>query len=220
MHHTLIAAKEGKAETDLKPSIEHLLRLVFEQPTLLSGVFMTPLLEAHAGSPLQVRLLAQRLCPAQAPIPELMLEHGEPILERNVLLQGRENAIPYLYAETVIVPRVLPAPVRARLLHGEEPIGRILQELRLPTFREIIAHGRASLGEIADERVAEHFAAGPSADVFYRTILLYVNPPPQRAAMRITEVMPWPSLPTTSSMHLANSLFLHTSSDLQWSRNK
>jgi chorismate-pyruvate lyase len=143
-----------------------------------------------------------------------MLERGEPILERKVLLQGRENAIPYLYAETVIVPRVLPTAVCARLLQGEEPIGRILQELRLPTFREIIAHGRASLGEIAGGRVTEHFEAGPSADVFYRTILLYVHPSPQRAAMRITEVMPWPSPPTTSNTHLAGSLFLHTSSDL------
>jgi chorismate-pyruvate lyase len=150
MHQTLMAAKEGKAAMDLKLSIEHLLRLAFEQPTLLSGVFMTPLLEGHAGGPLQVRLLAQRLCPAQAPIPELMLDRGEPILERKVLLQGRENAITYLYAETVMVPAVLPAPVCARLLQGEEPIGRILQELRLPTFREIIAHGRACLGEIAE----------------------------------------------------------------------
>jgi chorismate-pyruvate lyase len=210
MHQTLIAAKEGKAAMDLKLSIEHLIRLAFEQPALLSGVFMTPLLEAHAGSPLQVRLLAQQLCPAQAPIPELMLDRGEPILERKVLLQGRENAITYLYAESVIVPRVLPAPVSARLLHGEEPIGRILQELRLPTFREIIAHGRASLGEIAGGRAAEHFEAGRSADVFYRTLLVYVNPSSQRAAMRITEVMPWPSPPTTSSMHLADSLFLRT----------
>jgi chorismate-pyruvate lyase len=210
MHQTLMAAKEGKAAMDLKTSIEHLLRLAFEQPALLSGVFMTPLLEAYAGSPLQVRLLAQQLCPAQAPIPELMLERGEPILERKVLLQGRENAITYLYAESVMVPRVLPAPVSARLLQGEEPIGRILQELRLPTFREIIAHGRASFGEIAGGRAAEHFEAGRSADVFYRTLLLYVHPSPQSAAMRITEVMPWPSPPNTSSMSLADSLFLRT----------
>ena len=89
MRQILIAAKEGKAAMDLKVSIEHLLRLAFEQPALLSGVFMTPLLEAHAGSPLQVRLLAQQLCLAQAPIPELMLDRGEPILERKVLLQGK-----------------------------------------------------------------------------------------------------------------------------------
>ena len=190
MRQILMAAKEGKAAMDLKISIEHLIRLAFEQPALLSGVFMAPLLEAHAGSPLQMRLLAQQLCLAQAPLPELMLERGEPILERKVLLQGRENALTYLYAESVIVPRVLPAPASARLLHGEEPIGRILQELRLPTFREIIAHGRASLREVADGRAAEHFKAGPSADVFYRTLLMYVNPSPQSAAMRITEVMP------------------------------
>ena len=118
MHQPLIAAKERKAAMDLKISIEHLIRLAFEQPALLSGVFMTPLLEGHAGGPLQVRLLAQQLCLAQAPLPELMLDRGEPILERKVLLQGRENAITYLYAESVIVPRALPEPASARLLHG------------------------------------------------------------------------------------------------------
>jgi chorismate-pyruvate lyase len=89
------------------------------------------------------------------------------------------------------VPGALPAPVYTKLLRGEEPIGRILQGLRLPTFREVISHGRARLGEITDGRVAEHFETGPSTDVLHRTILLYVNRPPQGAAMCITEVMPW-----------------------------
>jgi len=187
----LILAKEGKAEVYLKTSIQKLIRLSFEQPALLSGVFMTPLLEAYAGGPLQVRLLSQQLRPLEAAIPELMLDQWEPILERKVLLQGIGNAITYLYAETLIVPGVFPAPVYTRLLQGEEPIGRILQELRLPTFREIIAHGRACIGDITDGMVAEHFKTGPSADVLYRTLLLYVNQRPQCAAMRITEVMPW-----------------------------
>jgi chorismate-pyruvate lyase len=187
----LIEAKEGKAEMYLKTSIQKLIRLSFEQPALLSGVFMTPLLEAYAGGPLQVRLISQQLRLLEAAVPELMLDQWEPILERKVLLQGIGNAITYLYAETLIVPGVLPAPVYTRLLQGEEPIGRILQELRLPTFREVIAHGRACIGDITDGMVAGHFKTGPGADVLYRTLLLYVNQRPQCAAMRITEVMPW-----------------------------
>ncbi len=176
---------------DRKASIQQLIRLAFEQPALLSGVFMTPLLEAYAQGLLQVRLLSQQLRQLEATIPELVLDKRESILERKVLLQGRGNHIAYLYAETLIVPSALPAPVYTKLLQGEEPIGRILQELRLPTFREVISHGRACLGGITDGRVAEHFETGPSTDVLYRTILLYVNQPPQCAAMRITEVMPW-----------------------------
>lgn len=191
MQRILIEAKEGKTAMDRKASIQQLIRLAFEQPALLSGVFMTPLLEAYAQGLLQVRLLSQQLRQLEATIPELVLDKRESILERKVLLQGRGNHIAYLYAETLIVPSALPAPVYTKLLQGEEPIGRILQELRLPTFREVISHGRACLGGITDGRVAEHFEIGPSTDVLYRTILLYVNQPPQCAAMRITEVMPW-----------------------------
>src|ERR1700726_2405640 len=67
-------SKEGKTEMHLKTSMQKLIRLSFEQPALLSGVFMTPLLEAYAGSPLQVRLLSQQLRPLEAAIPELMLD--------------------------------------------------------------------------------------------------------------------------------------------------
>ncbi len=171
MQRILIEAKEGKTAMDRKASIQQLIRLAFEQPALLSGVFMTPLLEAYAQGLLQVRLLSQQLRQLEATIPELVLDKRESILERKVLLQGRRNHIAYLYAETLIVPSALPAPVYTKLLQGEEPIGRILQELRLPTFREVISHGRACLGGITDGRVAEHFEIGPSTDVLYRTIL-------------------------------------------------
>ena len=65
-----------------------------------------------------------------------------------------------------------------------------MQECRLPTFREIIAHGHACLGVFADQTVAEHFGTGLHADVLYRTSLLYLNQRPQCATMRITEMLP------------------------------
>ncbi|GHO47248.1 chorismate--pyruvate lyase family protein [Ktedonospora formicarum] len=176
---------------DLKITTQNLIYLAFEHPTLLSGIFMTPLLEAHAGGPLQIHLLSQQIRQLEVAVPELLLNQQESILERKVLLQGRGNSIPYLYAEALIVPSALPAPAYARLLQGEEPIGRILQELRLPTFREVIAYGKACLGDLADGKVAEHFEIDLSAEVAFRTLLLYVNQHSQGAAMRITEVVPW-----------------------------
>ncbi len=119
-----------------------------------------------------------------------MLDQGEPVLERKVLLQGMESGISYLYTEWLIVPDVLPLHVSTRLLQGRESLETIMQECRLPTFREIIAHGKACLGEIADQTVAEHFGMGLDADVLYRTSLLYLNQRPQCATMRMTEMLP------------------------------
>ena len=73
-----------------------LLRLAFEHPELLPGILMPPLLKASAGVPFQERVLFHQLHPLTAPIPELVLDQGEPILERKVLLQGMESGISYL----------------------------------------------------------------------------------------------------------------------------
>ena len=97
-----------------------------DHPT--SGVDCWTLLSALAVTTSTIRLGVAVNCVLYRP-PTLLarmaadvdrLSRGRLILERKVLLQGRENALTYLYAESVIVPRVLPAPVSARLLYGEE----------------------------------------------------------------------------------------------------
>src|SRR5260370_23779692 len=135
-------------EKTMLMQVKALLRIAFEYPELLPGVLMTPLLEASAGVPLQVRVLFHQLHPLEAAIPELVLDQGEPIIERKVLLEGMESGIYSLYTESLIVPGVLPLHVSTRLLQGREPLDTVIQECRLPTFREIIAHGRACLGDI------------------------------------------------------------------------
>ncbi len=176
-------------EKTMTMQVKTLLRLVFEYPELLPGVLMTPLLEASAGVPLQECVLSQGIHPLEAAIPELVLDQGEPVLERKVLLQGMESGISYLYTESLIVPGVLPLHIYTRLLQGREPLDTVIQECRLPTFREIIAHGRACLGDIADPTIAAHFGTGLHADVLYRTSLLYLNQRPQCATMRMTEML-------------------------------
>ncbi len=175
---------------EMTMQVKTLLRLAFEDPELLPGVLMTPLLKASAGVPLQERVLFHQLHPLEAAIPELVLDQGEPILERKVLLQGIGSGISYLYTDLLIVPGVLPLHVSTRLLPGVEPLETIMQECRLPTFREIIVYGHACLGEIADQTVAEHFGTGLHAEVLYRTSLLYLNQRPQCATMRMTEMLP------------------------------
>ena len=177
-------------EQTMPTQVKLLLHLAFEHPELLPGVLMTPLLEASAGVPFQERVLYHKLHQLKAAIPELVLDQGEPVLERKVLLQGKENDISYLYTELLIVPDVLPLCVSIRLLQGREALEMLIQECRLPTFREIIAYGRACLGEIADQAVAAHFGTGLDAEVLYRTSLLYITQRPHCAAMRLTEMLP------------------------------
>lgn len=126
-------------EQTMPTQVKLLLRLAFEHPELLPGVLLTPLLEASAGVPLQERVLFHQLHQLKAAIPELVLDQGEPVLERKVLLQGKENGITSLYTEWLIVPDVLPLCVSIRLLQGREALDTVLQECRLPTFREIFA---------------------------------------------------------------------------------
>ncbi len=173
-----------------KTGVQTLLRLACEDPVLLAGAFLAPLLEAYIGDTLQTRVLFQELRPPDAAMPELVLDQWEPVLDRRVLLQAAGSGMAYLYVHSLIVPSTVPVNVYIRLLQGEEPLGRIIQALRLPTFREVIAHGRARLEDIADRSVAEYFGTDLSADVLYRTSLLSMNQRSPCATMRITEMLP------------------------------
>ncbi len=173
-----------------KTDLQTLLRLAWEDPVLLAGAFLSTLLEASVGDVLQTRVLFQELRPPDAAMPELVLDQWEPVLDRRVLLQAMGSGIPYLYVHSLFVPSTVPVNLYIRLLQGEEPLGRIIRALRLPTFREVIAHGRAPLEEIADRSVAEHFGVDPRADVLYRTSLLSLNRRSPCATMRITEMLP------------------------------
>jgi chorismate-pyruvate lyase len=172
----------------LQTPMQALLRMACEQSALLSAVPLTPLLQAYAGVPLHEHVLSQRLHRLAAAVPELVLDQGEPIFERQAMLQ-ESGGISYLYSEILIVPSAIPLLLYTRLLQ-EEPLEAIIQELQLPTFREVIAAGRASLAEIADQKVAASFGMEGSAEVLYRTSLLFVHERPQCATMRLSEMLP------------------------------
>lgn len=171
-------------------TIKALLRLAFEHPELLPGVRLTPLLEAAAPGPLQVSILRQRLYRLEVAMPELVLDQGEPVLERNVLLQACGNRFGYLYSESLFVAGALPLTVSTGLLQREKPLETIITECRLPVFQEVIAHGRVRLLDMAEKTVTEQIETGPETEVLYRTSLLYITPRPHCATMRITEMMP------------------------------
>jgi chorismate-pyruvate lyase len=169
-------------------NMQTLLRLACEDPVLLEGVFLSRLLEALVGETLQTRVLFQDLHPLEGAMPELVLDQYEPVLDRRVLLQAEGRT--YLNVHSLIVPSTVPLSLYIRLLQGEEPLGRIIQALRLPTFRQVLAHGRARLEEIVDPSVAESFGDNLPTEMLYRTSLLYLSRRAPCATMRITEMLP------------------------------
>jgi chorismate-pyruvate lyase len=179
---------KGKMIMSRQTPMKTLLRLACEQPAVLSPVPLTPLLQAYAGVPLHEHVLSQRLHRLAAAVPELVLDQGEPIFERQAMLQ-ESGGISYLYSEILIVPSAIPLLLYTRLLQ-EEPLEAIIQQLRLPTFREVIASGRASLAEIAEQKVAAAFGMEGGAEVLYRTSLFFVHERPHCATMRLTEMLP------------------------------
>ena len=67
---------------------------------------------------------------------DLHVEVGEPLLHRAATLRGRTSGRSYVYAESIIVARRLPAEFCQRLQAGTDPIGRIFGEMGIPVSRD------------------------------------------------------------------------------------
>ena len=66
---------------------------------------------------------------------DLQAAEGEPLLQRAATLRGRRSGSPYVYAESIIVMNRLPVTFCLRLESGTDPIGRVLQEMKIPVTR-------------------------------------------------------------------------------------
>ena len=125
---------------------------------------VTHLLAAYAGEPLEVVKLLQELDTLDQPDPELDLGAGQRVLRRRVVLRGRRSRENLLYAEGLIAPsRVAPGFLDG-LLTTDKPLGILLAQSRLETFREILRVGRHPGGA-----VGAHFGLDREASFVDRT---------------------------------------------------
>ena len=67
---------------------------------------------------------------------DLLVEGGQPLLHRAATLRGRISGCSYVYAESVIDTSRLPPSFSHRLESGNDPIGRILNEVGIPVTRQ------------------------------------------------------------------------------------
>ena len=143
---------------------------------------VTDMLEAYFREPMAVVPLAQDLVDSPEPMPELEVAAGHPVLAREILLSGKLSGRTALHASTIIVLDRLSDHLRAGLLEKKQPIGQLLLNDKLETYREIIRCERRAAADLAS-----HFACYDSAPLLSRTYIVTLG---GKGIMRITERFP------------------------------
>jgi chorismate-pyruvate lyase len=103
---------------------------------------VTTFLEVYTLEPVDLRHLHRMNTNLQEKNEWLEAESGSEIELREVLIQGRQSHLLYVYAVASVVLERLPEEARTRLAAPGGSLGRVLNELQLETRREILWYGR------------------------------------------------------------------------------
>lgn len=154
----------------------------FQRILLGTDGTVTHILEAFADEPIEVVKLDQRLDGPTDADAALDVPRDARVLRRQVVLRTRRSKAVLLYAEAVIAPDRLPLELLSGLLDTDKPIGRLLAEHRLETFREVLVVDREPAG-----LCAVHFDGDADAELIFRTYRILSRGAP---IMLITEKFP------------------------------
>lgn len=172
----------GRQPAILPKTLDMLDLSTIQRILLTTDGTVTEVIEIYAGESMQVIKLAQELVPSERPIAALDLQRGREVLNRRILLQGKFSGDNFLYAESIIVPDRLDEEVRDGLLRCNRPIGYLIMERRMETFREILEWGSEVAGPLA-----EYFHVDEADPIVFRTYRIFAN---QAPIMQITEKFP------------------------------
>lgn len=115
----------------------------FQRALLVIDGTVTKFIEAYTMEPVETLRLAQEHRQLSADQPWLEAAAGTQVIARSVLLRGEYSRTVYAYALSLIAPDRLPTEMSRQLL--AEPggsLGRMLQDSRLETRREVLWYGR------------------------------------------------------------------------------
>jgi chorismate-pyruvate lyase len=153
---------------------------VLQRVLLTTNGTVTDFLEAYAGEQIVVVKLSQSL---QPPLPETRLDSDDHLLlERTIMLRGATSGTTFLHADSHIAADRLPAGMLESLLETDWPLGRLLNEHRVESLREIVA-----AGVMPANSFGTYFGVATDSDLLFRTYLINVG---GRPLMRITERFP------------------------------
>ena len=160
-------ASDAFEDLVLDPRGESLLGLTLAQPDatrldlstlapmhralLTTDGMVTKFLDAYTNERIEVINLGRHERTLPAEHEWLQAPAGTTVRMRQVILRGKHSAKVYAYAVSSLILERLPEAMRRELDIPGRGLGRIMRELRLETYREIMWVGRDSLDELPDD---------------------------------------------------------------------
>jgi chorismate-pyruvate lyase len=131
---------------------------------LVTDGTVTKFIEAYTMEPVDICRLSQGV--RTLPSDDLWLQApaGTMVLRREVVLRGKYSRTVFAHAVSVMVESRLPADVRQRLDVEGDGLGRILNDSRLETRREVLWFGRERSGQKSESE-----PLGTTGEVITRT---------------------------------------------------
>jgi len=177
----------GMLRIDLRESlcqstVDPQLLSSFQRILLTTDGTVTEILEAHLWEAIQIVKLYQECLETDASVPYLDIGPHAPVLIRKVILRGKPSDRNYIYAESIVALDRLDDRLRHGLMETQRPVGQLMLEARLETFREILS----CCYEPAEE-IGQYFGAGADARLISRTYRVFADRQP---FMLITEKFP------------------------------
>ena len=154
----------------------------FQRILLTTDGTVTEILEAHLWEAMRIVKLYQDCIETDASIPYLDIGPHAPVLVRKIILRGESSERNYIYAESIVALDRLDDRIRQGLIETQKPVGQLMLEARLETFREILS----CCYEPAEE-IGESLGVSPDARLISRTYRVFANRQP---FMLITEKFP------------------------------
>jgi chorismate-pyruvate lyase len=177
----------GMLRIDLRESlcqstVDAQLLSSFQRILLTTDGTVTDILEAHLWEAMRIVKLYQDCTETDASVPYLDIGPHAPVLIRKIILRGESSERNYIYAESLVALDRLDDRIRLGLIETQKPVGQLMLEARLETFREILS----CCYEPAEE-IGEYLGVSPDARLISRTYRVFANREP---FMLITEKFP------------------------------
>jgi chorismate-pyruvate lyase len=120
----------------------------------------------------------------------LALAPAERLIARRAILTGARSGVPYVLAESLVLPGRLPGACAEPLMHAGVSLGRLLLADALETRREVLRIVAVRAGEASDA-----LGVASSATLARRTYRIVIR---GRAAAAVTEWLPTGRLAATA----------------------
>lgn len=179
--HAFLSFANAESASDRARQEELWQRLTTRQRCLLStDGSLSLILSAFTNQNVKPVTLSQEIIALDARHAVLDWDARKEFLRRKVVLRTAETNENLIYAESDICLDRLSEPICRQLLDGNDPIGLILRQHRIESFRELVEWGEAP----ATEAFSRHF---PDKTMLSRQYKIIVQGKP---AMTVTEQFP------------------------------